>query len=148
VKCLRRFFALRSADRELLLLAGLLLVTIKLGLRWLPFLAVLRVLRDLKKTKIGSYPSMSYSRFRVIQAVEVLSRHIPGGSSCLVRALAVQVLLGQQGCQAQLRIGVALKADGQFVAHAWVENHGRILAGNRKDLDLYRVLRPIPENRT
>lgn len=148
MKRLRRFFALRFADQKLLLLAGLLLVTIKLGLRWLPFPAVLCVVRGLKKTRIGSYPSRSYSPYRVIQAVEVLSCHIAGGSSCLVRALAVQVLLGQQGCQTQLRIAVALEADGQFVAHAWVERHGRILTGNRADLDLYRVLHPIAVNGT
>jgi hypothetical protein len=148
MKRLRRFFALRFADQRLLLLAGLLLVTIKLGLRWLPFPAVLRVLRGLQKTRVGSYSLRSYSRFQVIQAVEVVSCRIPGDGSCLVRALAVQVLLGQQGCQTQLRMGVALGADGKFVAHAWVEKHGRILAGNRENLPLYRVLHPITENRT
>lgn len=147
MKRLRRFLALRSADRGLLLLAGLLLTTIKLGLRWLPIPIALRILGGLKAERIGSHPSISYSSFRVVQAIDLASRHMPGGVSCLARALVVQVLLGRQGSRSQLQIGVARGADGQFTAHAWVESNGQIVMGNRNDLHQYRVLHPHMERR-
>ena len=148
MKQLRKFLALRSADQGLLLLAGLLLATTKLTLRWLPLPVVLCILKSSKKARIGSHPSMSYSPFRAIQAVEVASRHMPGGSSCLIRAITVQALLGRQGCPTQLQIGVGRTTDGRFIAHAWIESHGQIVTGNREDLDVYRVLRPRTVDRS
>ena len=151
MKRLRRFLALRSADQGLLLLAGLLLATIKLGLRWLPIPITLRILgglkANLKPKRIGSHPSRSYSSFRVVHAIDLASRHMPGGVSCLVRALVVQVLLGRQGSRSQLQIGVARGADGRFTAHAWVESNGQIVTGNRNDLHVYRVLHSQIEGR-
>ena len=45
-------------------------------------------------------------------------------ATCLVQALAAQVLLSWQGLDSHLRIGVALSADKEFEAHAWVECDG------------------------
>ncbi len=134
MKRLRKLLALRSADQKRLLQTGLLLVAIKLALRGLPTPISLRIFEGWKKTKTRLHPSRCNSLSQVTEAVEVASRDVPWGSSCLVRAIAVSVLLARQGMETQLRIGVAHETAGQFIAHAWVESHGRILVGNRKDL--------------
>lgn len=141
MKRLRKFLALRSADRKRLLQTGLLLVAINLALRGLPTGFTLRMFEGWKRTRTRPHPSRCLSLSQVTDAVAVASRHVPCSSSCLVRAIAVSVLLARQGTQTQLRIGVAHETAGQFIAHAWVECRGRVLAGNRKDLHRYRVLR-------
>jgi hypothetical protein len=70
---------------------------------------------------------------RLIWAVEVASRYIPG-TKCLASALALQRLLSAHGIACQLNIGVSHHG-GEFGAHAWVVHEGRILIGeeaNRK----------------
>ena len=56
-------------------------------------------------------------------------RRIPGGSNCLVQALAAAVLLGRHGYSSRLRLGVARAPDGRLEAHAWVERDGKLLLG-------------------
>ena len=148
MKRLRKLLALRSADQKRLLQTGLLLVAIKLALRGLPVLISLRMFKSWKKTKTRLHPSRCNSLSQVTGAVEVASRYVPWGSSCLVRAIAVSVLLARQGVETQLCIGVAHETAGRLIAHAWVESHGRILAGNRKDLHRYKVLRLQTEGRS
>lgn len=46
--------------------------------------------------------------------------------TCLEESLALWYLLGEQGINPQLRIGVR-KTDGKFEAHAWVEYQGQTL---------------------
>jgi len=47
--------------------------------------------------------------------------------SCLVRSVAIQRMLDKQDLDVgQIRIGVRL-TEGEFLAHAWVEQDGRIL---------------------
>ena len=54
---------------------------------------------------------------------------MPGTGTCLVQALALQVLLEREGFPASLCIGVARGQRGQLEGHAWVESQGRILIG-------------------
>jgi hypothetical protein len=49
--------------------------------------------------------------------------------TCLERSLALCWLLHRQGLIAELRIGIA-KPEGQFAAHAWVEQAGVVLDEN------------------
>ena len=56
-------------------------------------------------------------------------KRIPGGSNCLVQAIAAGVLLGRHGYSSRLRLGVARAPDGRLEAHAWVETDGKALLG-------------------
>ena len=58
-------------------------------------------------------------------AVSSVSRVVPR-ATCLVRAIALELLLRRSGRPAELRIGVAKEA-GELKAHAWVEAEGRLL---------------------
>ena len=75
----------------------------------------------------------------VAWAVSAGSRYTPS-TSCLVQALAAQMLLNRRGYLSQLRIGVAKGDAGQFQAHAWVESDGRIIIGGNKDFLRYKML--------
>ncbi|GEM_PF-2905702 len=71
---------------------------------------------------------------RVQRAGELL--HV----SCLVRALAAQILLLRSGYRSDLKIGVT-KEDGHLEAHAWLVRKGRVLiGGDSSQLRRYSVL--------
>jgi hypothetical protein len=59
----------------------------------------------------------------VAWSVGAAARLVPR-ASCLVQALALELLLLRSGQPAELRIGVA-REDGGLKAHAWIEADGR-----------------------
>ncbi len=66
---------------------------------------------------------------RVGRAVAAASACVPGGHTCLVRALAVQRVLSRFGLVSELRIGASKSPAGQLAAHAWLECMGHIVIG-------------------
>lgn len=82
---------------------------------------------------------------RIAWAVRAAGRFIPGGTNCLVRALATQSLLGRYGYRSDLRIGVRKAADGGLAAHAWLESSGAVVIGEF-ELEHYVPL-TAPESR-
>ena len=128
---LGKFLRLAHAERVLLLEATLLLGAIGLGLRLLPFGRLRELLDRLSRPRHGLRPQARLSATRIAWAVERVSRVVPGARSCLVQALAAQVLLARRGHEACMRIGVARPLDGSLEAHAWVEGDGAALLGGR-----------------
>jgi hypothetical protein len=137
MKRLGKFLRLTRSERRLLLSAALLLGAIRLGLWLLPFQTLRRLLMRL--TAAAQLQTARVSVGRVVWAVEVVSRYMPG-VKCLARALATQVLLRYYSHQAHLCIGVARSEKGQLQAHAWVESQGRIVSGGLRDLWRYTRL--------
>jgi hypothetical protein len=125
---LRNFLRLSSSDRRLLISAALLLGAIVLGLWLLPFLTLQRLLGNLAAPRTSRREAEAFSADRVVWAVTVASRYVPGASTCLTQALAAQVLLARRGEVACLRIGVA-RREGRFQAHAWLESQGKVIFG-------------------
>lgn len=76
-----------------------------------------------------------------VWAVETASRHIPG-TTCLTKSLAGRVLLGHNGYDSVLRIGIRRGDDG-LTAHSWLEHHGEVVIGNAADLSEYTLLPPV-----
>ena len=72
----------------------------------------------------------------LVRAVRLAARYVPR-ATCLVQALATQILLGWHGHRGQLHIGVALDAKQGFRAHAWVESGWEVLVGGAEALDEY-----------
>ena len=66
---------------------------------------------------------------RLAWALAAAGRRLPGGRNCLAEALAGLVMLRRSGRPARLRIGVARRVSGSFVAHAWVECDGFPVVG-------------------
>lgn len=127
---LRRFLRLPAAERRLLIKAALLLESIKLGMRLLPFRTLRRLLDRAAARPLGPQRASHSSVERVVWSVEAASRHTPGVKTCLTQALAAQVLLARRSCPALLHIGVAKgEEQGEFQAHAWVESEGKVVIG-------------------
>jgi len=80
---------------------------------------------------------------RIVWAIEAATRRVPA-TTCLSSALALQRLLGANGHESELHIGVA-KTAGVFAAHAWVERDGRVLFGE-SERDAYVPLASWPSD--
>jgi len=142
MKRLRKFLSLTPSDRRLLVSAALLLGAIRLGLWLLPFQTLRRLLAKMTQVTTQLQNADLTSMDRVVWAVAVASRYIPG-VKCLARALATQVLLSQRSYPTCLRIGVAKSEGGKLEAHAWVESQERIVIGGLRDLSRYTPLPPL-----
>jgi len=75
----------------------------------------IQIAGDFKRTELTS------------RMVNAAVRHVWPGSTCLEKSLALWWLLKRQGIASELRIG-ALRLDGKFEAHAWVERDGAALS--------------------
>ena len=61
-------------------------------------------------------------------------------ATCLVRSLALQHILAQNGHKSELRIGVA-RSDGKLQGHAWlVDDNGQILIGAGEEAESFALL--------
>lgn len=137
---LLKFLHLKQRDHLLLIKTALLLGTIRLGLWLLPFQTLRGLLARITPTTSELEKTQQASVGRVVWAVNVVSRFMPGAVKCFARALATQVLLRRYGYQAQLCIGVTKSEVGKLEAHAWVENQGRVVVGGLKDLARFTPL--------
>lgn len=66
---------------------------------------------------------------RVVWAIETTGRRLRGVSTCLVRALLVELRLSTPERPLQLTIGVTPAALGRIRAHAWVRDGDRVVIG-------------------
>jgi Transglutaminase-like superfamily len=112
-------------------------ILVRTALWLLPARVVLRsVDRVVERWPVKATPAVRAIR-RVVWAVQVASRRVPG-ASCLTQALAAKLLLARWGVPSQLRIGVARGEQGNFQAHAWLEAVGQVVIG---DVGLERYVR-------
>lgn len=147
MKRLLKFLHLTKRDRKLLISAALVICAIKLGLLLLPFQTLHRLLARMTRATSRLQEADRAGLGKVVWAVTVASRYMPGSAKCLAQALATQVLLAKRGHSAHLRIGVAKSESGQLEAHAWVESQGKIIIGSLPDLARYTPLPPLEEAR-
>jgi hypothetical protein len=131
-----RVFKLSLPESILLLATFSVLAAVRVGLFLLPFRILLQILGDISQTsRISTQVYRGTDAIRkVVWAVEVSSRYMPGGAKCLARALTTKVLLNWHGYTPDLRIGIAKSDHGQLEAHAWIEYQGRVVIGNLRDL--------------
>src|SRR2546425_8797139 len=118
LRTLRRFLALAPAERWLVPEAVVVLALVTVALRVWPFATARRVARWLGASRRST---AQLNVERLAWALAAAARRLPGGRNCLAEALAGLVLLRRSGRPARLRIGVARRVSGAFVAHAWVE---------------------------
>ena len=137
---LLRLWRLAPAERRLILGAAVLVGGVRVGLSLLTFGSLQRILTLLARGHAGD----PIPAERIAWAVAAAARRIPG-ATCLVQALAAQVLLARHGHVAELRIGVAPATEG-ISAHAWLERNGEPIFG-APDRFRHAVL-PPHESRT
>lgn len=121
VRYLSTYSALSGREKKVLLASFVLLPVFWLGLR---LVGVQRFQAWLERPIIaGSAPLSLAESTGLGLAVNRAASRILGPSCCLTRSLLLWWLLRCYGTPSELRIGVRLE-EGQFLAHAWVEQHG------------------------
>ncbi|QDL09337.1 lasso peptide biosynthesis B2 protein [Brasilonema octagenarum UFV-E1] len=140
MKQLRNFLKLSGSDHSLLAITFILLGAIRLGLFFLAFRNLLKLLQKINQQNIRFPCSTQKSQIsvgKIVWAVNVATRYTPGGAKCLARALTTQFLMNRYHYSSELRIGVAKEQGGQLEAHAWIEYQGWVAIGNLPDLSRF-----------
>ncbi|HEX7185269.1 MAG TPA: lasso peptide biosynthesis B2 protein [Thermoanaerobaculia bacterium] len=137
---LRRALSLAPEDWIRFAQAWIVLWIASLGLRWLPFARMERLLTPVQK---GRRSSDDCVVARCVWATAAASRHHLKRMTCLPRALGLRWLLGRAGFAADLRIGVRREGD-QLLAHAWVELDGQPVGEAQGEPSPFQPLLEIP----
>jgi hypothetical protein len=135
-----RFTSLDRSDRRLVLEAAWLMALVWTGLRLLRLATLRRILDRYAGPPPGLPRPDPPSSGRVRWAISAVAARFP--ATCLVQALAADVLLRRRGLGSVLRIGVRLRGsrDVPLEAHAWVECGGAVVTGAIADLSEFKVL--------
>lgn len=143
MRLLRTFRALDADGRHLIIEATVLLGFAWVGLRTLSF-ATLRRSLDGYANRIGAGSRASLPR--IGWAVNAVGRQFPAARTCLMEALAADVMLRRRGYRSELHFGVRKRTDSSqpLDAHAWVECDGEIVVGELDNLADY-ALQSAPE---
>ena len=131
-----KFFALPGSDRRLLLRTIAPLIAMRAATWTLTFARVRRLAEAMSRPVRADAQAIRPSPDRVAWATASMSRVVPGGGNCLLRALATGILLKRYGYPSELKIGVTKPVGGRFEAHAWLESDGVVLVGDFQ-LDRY-----------
>lgn len=119
MSALRQLLDTNTSQKLTLLHAWLLVPVALLALRMCPFNQLLQWI----ERRPGNPPTNAsdLAKLRDIgRLVNAATARSPWTCTCLPRSLILHHLLRRRGLKSDLKIGVS-RADGQFVAHAWVE---------------------------
>jgi hypothetical protein len=122
IRTARRLRHLDPAERRLALEAALFTVAVRVALSAVS----LRSVRGLLARIPAVARPVSGDTASCIARAVTRARAVAPGATCLVRALAVQTLLGRRGHSAHLRLGFVRSEGGVLSGHAWVESEGRV----------------------
>jgi hypothetical protein len=125
---LRRFSALERPAQTLFLRAIVLLPLVALSLHWRGFRATQAALQISFSNAGQKCDSALVCQKAALaaQMVNAADRHGLVHPSCLAKSLTLWWLLGRQGIESHLRVGIR-KVNEKFEAHAWVEREGAAL---------------------
>ena len=127
---LGKFIELPWSGRRLLIEAAFALVASRLVLAILPFRRIAaRVGQAGEESANTIPPALDSIAEQVGWAAETMARHLPGESSCLVKALSAWWMLGRRGIAGTVYFGVARNPGKPFDAHAWLRCGKRIVTG-------------------
>ncbi len=121
----RKWRALPSADRRLLLEASSRMALAWIVLRIIPFAWLAR---SLSQTKESAVPPDEIRKIR--WAVESIARHSPFPLMCVPQGFGAAWMLKVRGAAPRMHFGVA-HGDNGFESHVWVELNGVPVVGHR-----------------
>ena len=137
IEAFRRYRSLPIRKQWLLWEAVLFLLLIRIGLEVMSY-SSLRGFLERVPAVFGGRFAPSASRNRIRWAVTTSGSVLPGTYTCLVRAMAAELLLERRGYSATLQLGVDSE-DEEFVAHAWVESGDVIVVGRSERAQFTRL---------
>lgn len=139
---LRKFLALPWRVKWLYLNAAFWLLAVKVGLYLLPFERLRGWLARFDQP--DDKPADLEQMRAIIQAFERIGQVLaPLRINCLPQALVGHRLLGRQGFNVQLKIGVLKHPGDQLAAHAWLEYQGQVILGDLRGLERFAVFPPL-----
>ena len=138
MKRLIEILLFRTSDLWLVLRVFTLLGLVRLGLWLISFSKLRGFLVSIPEKFSFFYDCKKIDK--LIWAINVSSRYMPGKVKCLARALTAEVLLQCNGYFPELRIGVMKEKEGKLEAHAWVENQGKVIIGKLQNLEQFKPL--------
>ena len=118
---------LSVSDWKLIVGASLIQIMAACALRTMPLPAVRRAFACLRP--LATF-MLTGSDDRVIWSIEATGRRLGRLSTCLVRAIVVDVCLSTPERPLRLIIGVKRSCAGDLQSHAWVDDRRRILIGD------------------
>ncbi len=127
------FLSTRLGDQFRLLFAAALLVLLPILFQVGTFARIRRRLVRLSE-RVARFVPGTPTHTRVVSAVEVADRHLPGDRKCLTRSSAAEVFLCLYGFAPDHRIGVTKEDDGEIAAHSWLELDNEVIIGDLNDL--------------
>jgi hypothetical protein len=139
MKRILKFIKLPRADKILFAEALLIVISVALVLRFVPFRIFKAALSKRLTVEIKNAPADWAQINKIVSSVGFCSRFIPF-TSCLTSALAAMLMMRRKGQHSVLRIGVTRNAEQKFKAHAWLETNGRIIIGRLTTHREYTVL--------
>jgi hypothetical protein len=139
---LQKFNQLSRQEKLLFLQTMLVLTSVTLGLRALPWLKLQRLLLKLANWHARSAVRRRVSLRSITQSIRAASHYIPK-ATCLPQALTAQHLLIWNSYPADFQIGVAKDANGKLEAHAWVTSQNKIIAGGERTTNRFVSLSAV-----
>ena len=143
----RRFMSLGRSDRRLVLETASLMAVVWIGIRLLRFQTLRRLLNQfVASPSAGNIHQPNLSAIdRVPWAISAVAARWPS-ATCLVQAIAADVLLRRNGLACELRLGVRVGGHAlPLEAHAWVECNGAVAIGALEDLSTFELV-PAPRS--
>jgi hypothetical protein len=122
---LRRFKKLERPAQKLFLRGAVLLPVVSLSLKMCGFRRTQAMLEAFlrRRAVLERLVEVTENTALTVRMVHAALREGFGHPTCLEESLVIWYLLGRQGIESAVRIGIR-KDEGKFGAHAWVERDG------------------------
>ena len=142
---LNRFMRLPEPERLLIVEAGFYLICAKVATfttstRTLLALGKLDANQGMSQVHVASAPAEIAATVEAAVIALDKSSHRLVFANCLIRALALRMMLARRDLTTELHIGARKDEQGQFAAHAWLTYKDTILVGGEDAKNLYREL--------
>lgn len=138
VQSISRFMQLEQPERWFIVEACFYMICAKLATLAVPARTLLAL--GSIPTPIGRPSAQLPQEIReATDAIEQSSIYL-GFTNCLIRAVALRMLLARRNIPTELHIGARKDEEGKFAAHAWLTYHDAILVGGDDATSLYREL--------
>ena len=136
---LQAFLSSSLGDQARVILATALLISVSVGFAIGSFSRIRHGLVRASTTLAPVVPGTPTAE-RVVSAVDVADRSLPGHRTCLMRSLTAETLLRLYAFTPEHRIGVTTETTDGMKAHSWLELHDTVLIGDLENLSQYEPL--------
>ena len=146
MKRIRKFLALSSLEKRIVITAAFILPACAVGLRTVGFRRTQEhMLRGQTNFSIPLASKDLLLAQGISHAVEIAAVHGPYRATCLTRSLVLVWLLSKHGILSEIKIGATV-AEGDFSAHAWVVSGDVVLNDTPEVTDRFGAFEPAFKN--